>query len=699
MQYDFIGLEEAAITGSINSTFIIKGQVKKDKYNIKILFNNKEVDFENIYKDDIHRFYIKISIPKEIKIIEAYVVVEDQEYLIFNAKTNEYKRFISGVSRKIKDKIDIKYALREISKEFKFVWKEYHLLVPPVLIPKRMKDLKARINGRKKMFNDPQNPLDYRKWLKNNEREIIIDTLDYNPKISIITTINNTAENRLKECIESVLKQTYKNWELCLIDNNSTKKSTKDLLKEYENKDSRIIVKHRKEKSNKSKAYNDGLKLSKGEFITLINVDDVLNKNALYYMVMKLNEDKKLDLIYSDEDKLDDTGRRCRPHFKPDYSPDTLLSFNYISHLTLIRKTIIDKVGGFDTSLEGSEDYDLILKITEKTNKIYHIPEVLYHSRTNNNLNNTEKEVLEKTLKRRNINGKVIIDEKSNLYIIKYILKKEPLVSIIIPTRDYADITRTCLESIYEKTTYKNFEIVLANNDSKEEETIELFEEFKNKYNNFRVVDINIDFNYSRINNLAVKEAKGEIIVLLNNDTEIISPEWLTDMVSYAAQDHIGAVGAKLLYPDMLVQHGGVILGLGGVASHAYIGAHKSEKGLYGRLRVPYNYSANTAACLAVKKSLYNKVGGLEENLTVAYNDIDLCIKILEKGYYNVFLPQVELIHYESKTRGLETTAKKYKRFLKEVKFMNNKWKEKVKIDKYYNKNFSNKGWFMLDKK
>ena len=307
MQYDFIGLEEAAITGSINSTFIIKGQVKKDKYNIKILFNNKEVDFENIYKDDIHRFYIKISIPKEIKKIEVYVVVEDQEYLIFNAKTNEYKRFISGVSRKIKDKIDIKYALREISKEFKFVWKEYHLLVPPVLIPKRMKDLKARINGRKKMFNDPQNPL------------------DYNPKISIITTINNTEENRLKECIESILKQTYKNWELCLIDNNSTKKSTKDLLKEYENKDSRIIVKHRKEKSNKSKAYNDGLKLSKGEFITLINVDDVLNKNALYYMVMKLNEDKKLDLIYSDEDKLDDTGRRCRPHFKPDYSPDTLI--------------------------------------------------------------------------------------------------------------------------------------------------------------------------------------------------------------------------------------------------------------------------------------------------------------------------------------------------------------------------------------
>ena len=702
MQYDFIGLEEAGITGTINSILTIKGQVKKDNYSLKILFDNKKEEYENLYKEEQQRFYIKKKIPKETKNIEAIVIVNNKKYPIFSVKTSMQKRLIKGVIRNIKTPGRVvKHFLNVSYRELGYLWKQHHFLVPPILIPRYLHDFKSRLY-QEKMFYNPLVPTEYRTWIKRKEKDIKTKTLGFNPLITMILPVYNEDGKNLRECLDSVLNQSYINWELCIIDNCSKKKETISILKEYAKKDKRIIVKFKRIHGNKSKACNDGIKMSKGTFIALLDSDAILNKNALYCMANELNKNKKLDLIYSDEDKLDLEGKRCSPHFKPNYSPDTLLSLNYISHFTIIRKKLVESVGGFEEGLDGAHDYDLYLKITEKTNKISHISRILYHSRTHQTqINNIKKgkKVLENALKRRNINGEVTIDDKSNYYRIKYILEKEPLVSIIIPIRDYAEMTKKCLDSIYKKTKYKNYEIIIANNDSKEKETFDLFKEMKKKHKNFRVVDVNIEFNYSKINNIAVKEAKGEIIVLLNNDTEIISPDWLSDMASYASQDHIGIVGAKLLYPDETVQHAGVILGLGGVASHAYIGASREDTGLFGRLRVPYNYSANTAACLAVKKSLYNKVGGLEEDLKIAYNDIDLNIKVSEEGYYNIFLPQVEITHYESKSRGLELTYKKYKRFLKEVKYMNKKWKEKVKTDYYYNENFSKRGWFMLPRK
>lgn len=306
--------------------------------------------------------------------------------------------------------------------------------------------------------------------------------------------------------------------------------------------------------------------------------------------------------------------------------------------------------------------------------------------------------VIEEALKRRGINARVEKDEASTSYRVVYELKKQPLVSILIPTKDYAETLETCLKSIYEKTTYKNYEIIVINNNSEEAETFDLFDKYKKKYKNFSVLDANIPFNYSKLNNMAAKKAKGEVLVLLNNDTEIITPEWLEILVGYAVQSHIGAVGPKLLYPDNTVQHAGVIMGLGGVASHAYIGAARDEVGAYGRLRVPYNYAAVTGACLVVEKKKFEKVGGLEEKLTVAYNDIDFCMKLLGAGYVNVEVPMVELCHFESKSRGLDTAPEKKKRFDEEQDFMYKKWPEMIANDPYYNPNFSKRGWFMLDK-
>ena len=369
------------------------------------------------------------------------------------------------------------------------------------------------------------------------------------------------------------------------------------------------------------------------------------------------------------------------------------------------------EIGGFTVGLEGAQDYDLLLRLTEKTDKIYHIPKILYHWRmiegsTAQKLDNKDyasdkgKLTLEAAIKRRGLNAMVEKDPASTYYQVIYQLKKEPLVSIIVPTKDYPDVTEKCLKSIYEKTTYKNFEVLLVNNRSEEPETFTLFEKYQKAHKNFRVIDANMEFNYSKINNFAVTHAKGEVLVLLNNDTEIITPDWLNLMVGYAVQPHVGAVGAKLLYPDNTIQHGGVVLGLGGVAGHTYLNEKRDALGLYGRLRVPYDYGAVTAACLCVTKKKFEEVGGLEEKgLTVAFNDIDFNMKLLKKAYYNVMLPMVELYHYESKSRGMDTSPEKKERFEKEVHFMQDKWGDKLTHDKFYNLNYSLKGAFMLDRK
>ena len=591
----------------------------------------------------------------------------------------------------------------------KSLWKKYHFIVPKEIWVKEAKYLWGIIANRSPLVN-PMDVTKYNLWLDENKKEIEYKKLKYQPLISVLVPVYNVKGKYLRECIESVLRQSYENYELCLVDDASTDEETLAILKEYEDNE-KVKIKYRKTNGHISKATNDALKMAKGEFVALMDNDDMLTKDALYRIVENLNQNKKLDLIYSDEDKLNKNGTRCYPHFKPDWSPETLMSLNYICHLVVIRTDLVREVGGFKVGLEGAQDHDLLLKVTEKTNKIYHIPEVLYHWRmiegsTALDLDNKDyasdkgKIAIEDALKRRGLKGTVEKDPISTYYRVIYKLDKEPKVSIIIPTKDLADTTEACLKSIYNKTTYQNFEVIVVNNRSEEKKTLDLFERYKKKYKNFRVVDADMEFNYSKINNLAVKKAKGKVVVLLNNDTEIITPEWLEMLVGYAVQPQIGAVGAKLLYPDNTVQHVGVVLGMGGVAGHSHLGEKRDDPGMYGRTRVPYDVGAVTAACLCIEKKKFEEVGGLEEKgLKVAFNDIDFNIKLLEKGYRNVILPMVELYHYESKSRGTDLTPGKKERFQSEVEFMQKKWGDKLLHDKYYNPNYSLDGSFMLDRK
>ena len=707
-----IGLKHQSVNGINNPLLTIVGTTTCDNYKIKICCDDEEVKYNQLYTREDTDFVITAVLNPSAKYVYGYIILEDgTEKLFLKKRMSKIKRALSKIKWIVLRILGLfKAIFVTIFKGIKYFWKEYHFLVPPKMWGKYWKHFIGRIKERGTViWIDPYNISAYNEWLKKYEGTTEYEELKYRPLISILIPVYNIDRNSLSECLDSILKQEYDNFEVCLVDDCSTKEETKETLEEYKNKDKRINVKYRKENGHISKTTNDALEMAKGEFITLVDDDDTLSKDALYCVVKALNENKKLDFIYSDEDKLDPSGRRCNPNFKPDWSPETLLSLNYICHLTTIRKTLVDKIGGFRVGYEGAQDYDLFLRATEQTNNIYHIPRILYHWRmvegsTSMVIDNKSyavdrgKQAIEDALKRRKLKGHVEVDKESTYYKVIYDIDKEPLVSIIIPTKDYAETTETCLKSLYEKTTYKNYEVILMNNNSEEEDTFKLFDKYKKKYKNFRVIDANYEFNYSKINNQAVKESKGDYICLLNNDTEIIEPNWLTYMVGYAMLDHVGTVGAKLLYPDDTVQHAGTIMGLGGVASHAYIGASKDDLGDYGRLRVPYNYAANTAACLVINKKKFLEVDGLEEELKVAYNDVDFNMKMLAKGYYNVFVPMALLHHFESKSRGLDTTSEKYKRFKEEEKILYDRWNDLIQNDPFYNPNFSKKGWFKLKK-
>ena len=593
----------------------------------------------------------------------------------------------------------------------KSAWKKYHLLIPPRLWGKYIKLLLGFRPS--ELFYDPTNKKDYNKWLQEKSKESSEETLiklSYKPLISVVIPVYNAEPQYLKECIDSILDQTYDNFEICIADDASTSEETKKTLNAYEN-NNKIKIVYRKENGHISRASNDALKLAKGEFVALMDNDDTIPSNALYEVVKVLNQDKKIDMIYTDEDKIDENGTYCYPNFKPDFSPDTFMSVNYISHLGVLRKSIIDKIGGFRTGFEGAQDYDLYLRFFEKTNRIYHIPQVLYHWRmtegsTAKNIGKKNyaldngKKALEDALKRRKIKGKVHIANNCPYYWVEYTVENNPKATIIIPTKDLAKVTEVCLKSVYEKTTYKNFEVIVANNNSEEPETFELFDRYKKKYKNFKVIDANFEFNYSKINNYVAKQTKSDYIVLLNNDIEVITPEWLTLMIGYASQKHVGAVGAKLLYPNDTVQHAGIVMGIG-VASHLHLGKKRDAVAWAGQLAIPQDFSAVTGACLVVSRKKWNEVHGLEEKLKVAYNDVDFNLKLLEKGYYNVCLANVELYHHESKSRGSDTSGEKKIRFDSEQEFMYKKWKKRISNDVFYNPNLTKKttDGYLIDKK
>ena len=532
--------------------------------------------------------------------------------------------------------------------------------------------------------------------------KISIKKMVKRPTISILMPVYNPPIEIFELALDSVVNQIYDNWELCIADDCSTNPKVREILLKYSRKDGRIKTILREENGHISMASNSALSIATGDYVALMDHDDLLNETALFYVADHISQNPNLGIIYSDEDKIDFQGKRYDPYFKPNFDPQLLLAQNYICHLTVFRRDIVHQVGGFRVGYEGAQDYDLVLRVSEllTQNEIRHIPRILYHWRAiqgSTALNNSEKnyaviagrKAVEDYLKRNGVGGVVEPVVGAPFYNrIKFDLPKEsPLISIIIPTRDNVKVLSKCIDTIVGLTAYKSYEIVILDNQSESNETLQYFEKISNE--TVKVIKADFPFNYSRLNNLGAAFANGEYFCFLNDDIEVINNEWLGELISHAQNPQVGCVGAKLYYPSGLIQHAGVVLGIGGVAGHVYKGMSKSYPGYFGRALLQQSKSAVTAACLMVKKSIYEEVGGFDEKLAVAFNDIDFCIKVKSMGYTNVWTPFAELIHHESLTRGKEDTPEKKLRFQKEVLLMKERWGYELANDEFYNPNLT----------
>ncbi|PHX57425.1 glycosyl transferase family 2 [Tychonema bourrellyi FEM_GT703] len=525
-----------------------------------------------------------------------------------------------------------------------------------------------------------------------------LEIFNYKPLISIVMPAYNTPENYLQEAIESVLNQIYPYWELCIADDASTAPHVKRILKEYAAKDSRIKVAYRTKNGHISHCSNSALELATGEFISLLDHDDTLTPEALYEVVLLLNRHPEADMIYSDEDKIYQDKELINPFFKAEWSPDSFLSRMYTCHLGTYRRKLINEIGGFRVGFEGAQDYDLVLRFTEKTDKIFHIPKILYHWRMHAGsaaggvdakpyAYDAGQKALQEAIERRGEPGRIEgVPEFLGHFIARYKIADYKRVSIIIPTKDLGDVLNTCLESIFTKSVYPNYEVIVIDNGSKEKHTAEILAKWESLESaRFKSYHLDIPFNFSKINNYAASKAEGDYLLFLNNDTEVITPDWIDAMVEQAQRSSIGAVGNLLIYSDNKIQHAGVVMGLGGgVAGHSYYHMPRSIPGYFGNVVGMNNVSAVTAACLMCRREVFESVGGFDEELTVAYNDVDLCLKMLEKGYRNIYLPHVVLYHHESKSRGYEDSPEKKQRLKKESKLMESKWQKYIDNDPYY---------------
>ncbi|MBQ6717776.1 MAG: glycosyltransferase family 2 protein [Clostridia bacterium] len=523
---------------------------------------------------------------------------------------------------------------------------------------------------------------------------------DKNIKFSILVPLYNTPIKFLKQMINSVVNQTYSNWQLCLADGSDRDHAyVGEYIKSLN--DARISYKKLDKNMGISDNTNECIKLSDGDYIALFDHDDLLHPSALFEMA-KATCEKNADFIYTDEVTfVGKTSNITIYNYKPDYSPDTLRSYNYICHFTAFSRELLEQVGFFNNEYDGSQDYDLILRLTEKAKNIAHIQKPLYFWRSHKAsvasdvsakpyVVDSAKRALSAHLERLGLSGRIEDSSVPTTYKIQYDIKGIPLVSIIIPNKDHTDDLEKCFASVYGKSTYKNFEVIVVENNSTEEETFEYYKEAQSKYKDLKVITWENSFNYSAINNFAVKQANGEYVLLLNNDIEVITPDWLEQMLMFAQRDDVGAVGAKLYYSDDTIQHAGVIVGLGGVAGHSHKYFDRDNPGYMARASIAQNLSACTAACLLIRKSVYEEIGGLDENYAVAFNDIDFCMAIRKAGYLIVFTPYAEFYHYESKSRGDEDTPDKRARFNSEVFRFQDKWGEELKKgDPYYNPNLT----------
>ena len=534
----------------------------------------------------------------------------------------------------------------------------------------------------------------YQKWILHNEpteNELQLQKkrrFEKEPKISIVVPMYNTNERFFLELFNSLLAQTYKNWELCLADGSDKKNET---IIAICTRCSKVKYKFLDDNKGISENTNQALEMATGDFIAFLDHDDCLPPFSLYEIVKNINDNPEVEFMYSDEDKINENGERFEPYFKPDFSPETIECHNYITHLVVVKKDLLDKIGKLDSRFDGAQDFDFVLRATENTKNIIHIPKILYHWRAHQNstanVADTKNyayeagvKVIAEHLKRTGQEG--IVEnpgEVPGIYKIKYQIEGKPKVSILIPNKDHWKTLKKCLKSILELTTYENYEIVVIENNSEEPEIFKYYEKLKQNPK-IKILEFKEKgFNYSKLINFGVKNVDSDFILQLNNDTKLLTPDWLELFIGYAQKKQIGAVGARLYYPDKSIQHAGIAYGIGGIAGNLLVGLPYGTHNQFGREALTSNVSAVTGACLFTRREIYEEVGFMEEELfKVAFNDVDFCLKILEKGYRVVYNPFVELIHYESKTRGYEDTEEKKARFEREKKNFQEKWKERL---------------------
>lgn len=593
---------------------------------------------------------------------------------------------------------------------------EQSLPLNPALIAARkfLKESKAQYVNTKKSLVWLKKKLtrneyaDYDTWLRImrvSRQELFAQRktkFSYAPKFSVVVPLYHTPAKFLKDLVRSMMYQSYANWELCLVNASPEDVHLTSLLENWAMRDKRIRVIRLEKNLGIAQNTNAGIEASTGEFIAFLDHDDFLEPDALFCYVDALNKDKTIDVFYSDEDKTDEyAAHYFYPHFKSDFNIDLLHANNYMCHFLAVRKSLVDTVGGLNEKFDGAQDYDFVLRLTENTKKIYHCPRILYHWRCSNQSTaasqgnkmyaiHAGKAALNAHYKRIGWNARAQEGAVDGWYQTKFTLKEEPLVSILIPNKDHTDDLDVCLNSFFERADYQNYEFIIIENNSVLPETFAYYEKIEKEHDNVKVVYWEAGFNYSAINNFGFKFAKGDYIMLLNNDVELIIPDIFQSMLGFCMRPEVGIVGAKLLYNDHTVQHAGVLVGAGGLADHVFKGIHEDDPGYMGRAISSQDVSAVTAACLLVKRSVYEEVGGLEEEFQVAFNDVDFCLKVRKAGYLIVYDADVKLFHYESKSRGMEDTTDRFIRFGNEMMLLNSKWDIlSTFVDPYYNPNLS----------
>ena len=517
--------------------------------------------------------------------------------------------------------------------------------------------------------------------------------------ISVLVPAYRTPEVFLKQMMESVLLQTYPYLELCIADGSGTDDSVEKVVKEYQKKDPRVRYRRLEKNEGIAGNTNAAIEMASGEYLALFDHDDLLSPNALFEVASAI-EKEKADVVYTDEDKVtSDLKEHFQPHFKPDFNPDLLCANNYICHLFVVKRSLALKLGGQDPAYDGAQDYDFIFRCTENAEKIVHVAKILYHWRVHqaSTADNPSsklyafdagKKAIEAHLARTGAKAEVSHTNDLGFYRVKYQVQGNPLVSIVIPNKDEKETLKKCLESIWKKTSYSNYEIILVENNSTTQEIRDYYKELDGK-KRVRVVYWDKEFNYSAINNFGISHAKGEYILCLNNDITVISPDWMEELLANCQRPEVGIVGARLYYPDNTIQHAGIVLGMGGCAGSLFVGLARSRGGYLHKAALQQDLSAVTAACFMVKKEVFEKVGGFEEKLAVAFNDVDFCLKVRHAGYLVVYDPYAELYHHESKTRGYENTEAKKRRFQEEIEYMRCHWMPDILRDPYYNENLS----------